>query len=105
MEDKQLFPAGAHECSGIQRERRRERADRQQDCDESDEEPRLLNITQPLVHASETTAATTRPRKSQKRVHGNPCLTCVCPREDSSVPAPVCPGRTHGLVQDRHVLV
>lgn len=49
------------------RERLRERMDRQQDSEESDEELRLFNIIHHLVHASETTARTTRPRESHKK--------------------------------------
>lgn len=48
------------------RERRGERMDRQQDSDQPHGELRLL-ITHPLVHASQTTATTTRPRKREEK--------------------------------------
>lgn len=79
--------------------------DRQQDCEESDGELRLFTITHTLVHASGTTATTTRPGKSQKKGFSDPRSDLLCPREDSSVSAPGCPGETHGLVKDGHVLV
>lgn len=78
--------------------------DRQQDCEESDGELRLFTVTHTLVHASGTTATTTRPRKRQKKDSAILVLTCFVPGRTAGPLQDVQEG-PYGLVKDGHVLV